>query len=74
MKIKLIIRKKGIALYEGIHEITDAESFGGAFAGVWARLEDQRMQKTTSIGELMEVISESMLEELNGAEILIEKV
>ncbi len=74
MKIKLVIRKKGIVLYDGIHEITDAESFGGAFACVWAHLEDQRMQKSTSIGELMEVMTESMLEELNGAEILIDKV
>lgn len=74
MKIKLVIRNRGIVLYECIHEIADAESFGRAFAGVWAHLEDLRMQKSTSIGELMEVMSESMLEELNGAEILIEKV
>ena len=32
------------------------------------------MQKSTSIGELMEVMTESMLEELNGAEIQIDKV
>jgi hypothetical protein len=74
MKFKLVIRKKGIVLYECIHEIADAESFGGAFASVWAHLEDQRMQKSTSIGELMEMMTESMLEELNGAEILIDKV
>ena len=42
MKIKLVIRKKGIVLYDGVHEIADAESFGGAFASVWAHLEDRR--------------------------------
>jgi hypothetical protein len=74
MKIKLVIRRKGIVLYEGVHEIADAESFGAAFAAAWAHLEDQRMQKTTSIGELMEMMSESLLGELSGAEIHIEKV
>jgi hypothetical protein len=74
MKIKLVIRKKGIALYEGVHEITDAESFGRAFADVWAQLQDRRLQKTTSIGALMEVLNEDVVEELDGAEIGLEKV
>ncbi len=69
MKTKLVIKKKGIALYEGMHEITDAESFGRAFADVWAQLQDRRLQKTTSIGALMEVLNEDMFEELDGAEI-----
>lgn len=73
MKVKLVIRKKRSILYEGIHEITDAESFGAAFAAVWARIEDRRLQKSTSIGELMEMMSESLLGDLNEAEILIEK-
>ncbi|MFN3745312.1 MAG: hypothetical protein ACK4TL_11465 [Hyphomicrobiaceae bacterium] len=73
MKVKLVIRKKRAVLYDGVHEITDAESFGAAFAAVWARIEDRRLQKSTSIGELMEMMSESLLGDLNGAEILIEK-
>jgi hypothetical protein len=75
MRIKLVIRKrKGPALYEGVHEITDAESFGRAFADVWAQLQDRRLQKTTSIGALMEVLNEDVLEELDGAEIGLDKV
>jgi hypothetical protein len=35
MKVKLSVRKKGATLYEGIHEITDAEHFGRAFADMW---------------------------------------
>jgi hypothetical protein len=73
MKAKLIIKKKSVTLYEGVHEITDAESFGQAFADVWLQLQDRRPQKTTSIGALMEVLSEDMLEELDGAQIGLEK-
>ena len=75
MKIKLVIRnKEEVALYEGIHEITDSESFGRAFADVWAQLQDRRLQRTTSIGALMEVLNDDMLDELNGAQIGLEKV
>ena len=74
MKTKVVIKKKGVALYEGVHEITDAESFGRAFADVWAQLQDRRLQKTTSIGALMEVLNDDVLEELDGAQIGLEKV
>jgi hypothetical protein len=75
MKIKLVIRrKKGVAVYEGVHEITDAESFGRAFADVWAQLQDRRLQKATSIGALMEVLNEDVIAELDGAEIGLEKI
>jgi hypothetical protein len=74
MKIKLTINRKGAALYEGVHEITDAESFGRAFADVWAQVQDRRLQKTTSIGALMEVLNDDLLEELNGAQLGLEKV
>jgi hypothetical protein len=74
MKVKLSIRKKGATLYEGAHEITDAEGFGQAFADVWAQLNDRRLQKTTSIGALMEVLNEDVVEELNGAQIDFEQL
>ncbi len=74
MKIKLTIGKRGTALYEGVHEITDAESFGRALADVWMQAQDRRLQKTTSIGALMEVLNDDMLDELNGAQIGLEKV
>ncbi len=74
MKVKLSIRKKGAALYEGVHEITGAEDFGRAFADVWAQLQDRRLQNTTSIGALMEILNEDVVEELNGAQIGFEKL
>jgi hypothetical protein len=69
MKLKLSIGKKGVVLYEGVHEIVDAESFGRAFADVWGQTQDRRLQETTSIGALMEVLNEDLAEELNGAQI-----
>jgi hypothetical protein len=74
MRVKLSIRKRGAMLYEGVHEITDAEGFGRAFAAVWAQLQDRRLQKTTSIGALMEILNEEVVEELNGAQIGFEKL
>lgn len=74
MKIRLIIRKKGTALYEGVHEITDAESFGRAFTEAWAQLQDRRLQETPSIGALMETLNEDVIEQLDGAQLVLEKV
>jgi hypothetical protein len=75
MKVRLIIRaRNGIALYEGAHEIVDAESFGGAFADVWARVHDRQLQKSSSIGALMEEINEGVLEDLDSAIIDFQKV
>ena len=74
MKIKLTISKNGGAAYEVVHEITDSESFGRAFADAWAQLQDRRLQKTTSIGALMEALNEDVLDELDGAKIRLEKV
>ena len=74
MKIKLVVRKKGMTPYEGVHEIDDAESLGRAFADVWTQLQDRRLQKTTSIGALMEVLNEDVLEELDGAQLGLHKL
>jgi hypothetical protein len=69
MKLKLSIRKKETVLYEGVHEVFDAETFGRAFASAWTQMQDRRLQKTTSIGALMEVLNEDLVAELNGAQI-----
>jgi len=75
MKIKLTIRNRaGEVLYEGVHEITDAQSFGRVFVDVWAHVQDQRLQKTTSIGALMEVLNEAVIEDLDGASIAMERL
>lgn len=75
MKLELVVRRKdGTQLYEGVHEIVDAESFGRAFTDVWGQVHDRQLQKSTSIGALMETLNEGVLEELEGAVIGCKKV
>jgi hypothetical protein len=74
MKVKLRIRKDGLLLYEGAHEIADADSFGKACAEAWWKVRQQRMQKEPSIGALMEHLDEVTLDQLNGAHITLEIV
>jgi hypothetical protein len=49
MKVKLRIRKQA-TLYEAVHAITDAESFGRASADVWVQMRNRWLQKAASIG------------------------
>jgi hypothetical protein len=49
MKVKLRIRK-GATLYEGVHAITDAESFRRDFVEVWVQIHNRRLQKATALG------------------------
>jgi hypothetical protein len=74
MNIKLSIKKKGALLYEGEHQITDEDSFAAAFAKVWQGVRQKRLEATTSIGELMDIINDEVLDQLQGAEIKLEKV
>jgi hypothetical protein len=74
MKLKLSISKEGAILYEGVHEVIDAETFGRAFAEMWTQMQDRRLQKTTSIGALMEVLNEELIDEFNGAQIGLEEL
>jgi hypothetical protein len=74
MKLKLSISKDSAVLYEGVHEVFDAETFGRAFASVWTQMQDRRLQQTTSIGALMEVLNEDLVGELDGAQIRFQKL
>lgn|GEM_PF-3571703 len=62
MKVKVSLYKNGAALYEAAHEIFDAESFGRAFADAWTEIQHRRLQKTTSVGALMEVLNEDVVD------------
>jgi hypothetical protein len=74
MKVKLELIKRGQCLAEGIYEIDDNASFGAACADVWVKLRDQCAAKASSIGALMEAMHESVLDELNGAEIRLKAI
>ncbi len=74
MKVKLEITKAQRRLHAGTYEIDDAASFGAACADAWVKIRELCIADSTSIGELMETMHESVLAELNGAEIKLEKL
>jgi hypothetical protein len=73
MKVKLRIKKKGSLVYEDVHEIVDQDSFAAAFGKVWQGLRQKRLEATTSVGELMDILNDEVLDQLQGAEISIEQ-
>ncbi|MGO9401394.1 MAG: hypothetical protein ACLP19_26660 [Xanthobacteraceae bacterium] len=74
MKVKLEVTKAGRPLHEGTYEIDDNESFGAACADVWVKIRGACAARATSIGALMDTMHESVLDELNGAEIKLKKL
>ena len=74
MKVKLEIDKSGRRLHEGSYEIDDIESFGAAWQDVWSKLRERWMASTTSIGALMDTMHESVIDELDGAQITLKKL
>jgi hypothetical protein len=74
MKIRLQLKKEGMSLYEGIHDVADADSFGRAFAQAWASVRDHKLRRTTSVGQLMELLSDETIAEISGAELIMTKV
>jgi hypothetical protein len=74
MRVKLELMKAGKRLHQGIYEIDDNASFGTACADVWVKIREQCAAKATSIGALMDTMHESVIDELDGAEIRLEKI
>jgi hypothetical protein len=74
MKVKLELAKSGALLHGGIYEIDDAQSFGAACADVWAKVRERCLTKATSIGDLMDRMHESVLDELDGAKLTVRKL
>ncbi len=74
MRVKLEIMKAGKRLHEGVYEIDDSASFGKASADVWVKVREQCDAKATSIGALMDSMHESVIDELDGAEIRLKRI
>jgi len=74
MKIQLKITKGGASLYAGVHEVEDADSFGKACAEAWSALRERQLDSETSIGDLMDHLSRTVLDQLDGALITVSKV
>ena len=74
MKARLRIAKRGACLYDGVHDIIDRDSFGSAFSEAWRKVREKRLEETTSMGELAEILNDEVLDQLQGADIRLEKI
>lgn len=74
MRVKLELMKAGKRLHQGVYDIDDNASFGTACADVWVKIREQCAAKATSIGALMDTMHESVIDELDGAEIRFQKI
>ena len=74
MKLKIEIIKAGRCLHEGIYEVDDNATVGAACADAWVKICEQCAAKATSIGALMDSMHESVVDELDGAQIKLTRV
>ncbi len=73
MRVKLRATRGSSLLHEGLYEIADAESFGRACADIWTQIQEKRLMTSTSIGALYEALGESVMTELENAQITVSK-
>jgi hypothetical protein len=73
MNVKLRIEKKGTSVFEGTYDVTDSDSFGQACADAWTQIRTNRLGKATSVGALMEMLNQNVLDEIVGAKISVSK-
>jgi hypothetical protein len=73
MKLALRITKAGTALYAGIHDVADAETFGKACADAYSKAMEEQFRKESNVGVLMEDI-ENEASLLDGALISVQLV
>ncbi len=74
MKVELRIRRNGSSLFNGTYDVTDPESFGKACADAWTQLRTRRLDQASSVGALMDLLNQNVLDELQDAEITLRKV
>jgi hypothetical protein len=74
MKLKLEITKAGRRLHEGVYEVDDNATFGAACADAWVKIREQCAARATSIGALMDSMHESVVDELDGAQIKLKRL
>ncbi len=74
MKVELRIGRAGCSLFQGTYEVADSESFGQACADAWSQLRTRRLDQATSVGALMDLLNQNVLDELQGAEITLRKL
>jgi hypothetical protein len=73
MKVRLGIHKDGERLFERTYNVAGAEDFGAACADAWQRLRTKELERTTSVGEMMDMLDTSVLDVLDGAVISLSR-
>jgi hypothetical protein len=73
MKVKLAVTKGGKRLHESIYEVDDQRSFGVACGAILTKLQE-RCTASASIGALRDTINESVIHELDDAQIKLKKL
>jgi hypothetical protein len=73
MKLRIEVIKAGQCLHRGTYEVDDSATFGTACADAWVKIREQCAAKATSIGALMDTIHESVVDELDGAQIKLNR-
>jgi hypothetical protein len=73
MKLKIEIIKAGRRLHDDTYEVDDSATFGAAWADAWVKIREQCAAKATSIGALMDSMHESVVDELEGAQIRLSR-
>jgi hypothetical protein len=61
--------KPEAACTRAFYEVDDSATFGAACADAWVKVREQCAAKATSIGALMDTMHESVVDELDGAQI-----
>jgi hypothetical protein len=74
MKVRLQINKRDALLFAEVYDVEDADSFGKACADAWTKLRQQQFAGESSVGALMDHLGSTVLDQLEGALISVERV
>lgn len=74
MKVRLKLTKDGTPFYSAAFDMSDADGFGRAWANAWEKIKQDRMARETSIGAVMEHLHDDVIDQLNGAQISLERI
>jgi len=73
MRILLELRKGDAVIYRGIHDISDAESFGRAMSQVWVSVNEAKLARASNVGQVMEFAGEEIVDEIGGATLILSR-
>ena len=73
MRIRLEVRKGHENLFRKTYAVSGADGFGAACADAWQQLRTKELERTTSVGAMMDMLDASVLDVLDGAVIAVSR-